>query len=150
MYHINIQYAVAQHLAPTASRLKEWAKAALSDQCQAAELTIRIVDINEITTLNATYRHKNKATNVLSFPFEAPEGIEMGEGYLGDLVICAEIVNEEANQQMKHKDAHWAHMVVHGVFHLLGYDHEKDAEAEHMETLEIAVLKQLGFVNPYE
>lgn len=150
MYDITIQYAAAQQHAPAASHLEQWAKAALSEQCDAAELTIRIVDVTEITALNSTYRHKNKATNVLSFPFDAPEGIAETEAYLGDIIICADVVNEEAKAQHKATEAHWAHMVVHGVFHLLGYDHEQEDEATEMESLEINVLKQLGFANPYE
>ena len=117
------------------------------------ELTIRIVDKDEIQALNKTYRHKDKPTNVLSFPyegfeFEVPEEVQLP--LLGDLIICHDIVVEEAQQQAKTIEEHWAHMVVHGVLHLKGYDHLEDSDAEQMEALEVRVLQQLGFSNPYE
>ena len=116
------------------------------------ELTIRIVDKGEIQALNKTYRHKDKPTNVLSFPyegfeFEVPEEVQLP--LLGDLIICHDIVVEEAQQQTKSIEEHWAHMVVHGVLHLKGYDHLEDSDAELMEALEVRILKQLQFSNPY-
>ncbi len=116
------------------------------------ELTIRIVDKGEIQALNKTYRHKDKPTNVLSFPyegfeFEVPEEVQLP--LLGDLIICHDIVVEEAQQQTKSIEGHWAHMVVHGVLHLKGYDHLEDSDAELMEALEVRILKQLQFSNPY-
>ncbi|KZZ19879.1 rRNA maturation RNase YbeY, partial [Oleiphilus sp. HI0080] len=111
------------------------------------ELTIRVVDTPEIQELNANYRDKDKPTNVLSFPFEAPEHIELD--LLGDLIICAQVVNAEAKEQNKDEKSHWAHMTVHGVLHLLGYDHIDDIEADEMEGLEIKILHELGYANPY-
>lgn len=111
------------------------------------ELTVRIVDRTEITTLNRDYRGKNKATNVLSFPAELPDHIELP--LLGDVVICAPIVVQEAREQNKQTQHHWAHMIVHGTLHLLGYDHIDDSEATVMEGLEINILADLNIQNPY-
>ncbi|MED5467427.1 MAG: rRNA maturation RNase YbeY, partial [Pseudomonadota bacterium] len=124
-----------------------WAEAAWQDE-NPTEVTIRIVDNDESRELNNQYRDKDKPTNVLSFPFEAPAGITVP--LAGDLVICAPVVEQEAREQSKDAVAHWAHMVVHGMLHLQGYDHIEDNEAEVMEALEIRLLAQLGFANPYE
>ena len=113
----------------------------------SGEITIRIVDEMESQHLNHEYRGKDKPTNVLSFPFDAPPGVELE--LLGDLVICRQVVEREAKEQEKDLFAHWAHMVVHGSLHLLGYDHIQDDEAEEMEAIEISVLNALGFENPY-
>jgi probable rRNA maturation factor len=150
MYHIIIQQISDKTLSPKASLLKKWAKLALSKVIEQGELTIRIVDPHEMKELNATYRHKDYATNVLSFPFSMPEEIDMAIPLLGDIVICADVVNKEAQEQHKTQEAHWAHMIVHGIFHLLGHDHEKEDEAKIMEALEIETLQALGFANPYE
>ena len=112
-----------------------------------AEVTIRIVDIEESQQLNHEYRGKDKPTNVLSFPFEVPPGIEMD--LLGDLIICRQVVELEAKEQDKNATAHWAHMVVHGCLHLLGYDHIEDQEAEEMESLETEIMKSMGYSDPY-
>jgi probable rRNA maturation factor len=112
-----------------------------------AEVTIRLVDNDESQMLNSTYRGKDKPTNVLSFPFEAPEGLELP--LLGDLVICRQVVEQEAKEQNKILFAHWAHMVVHGSLHLLGYDHISDDEAEEMESLETEIMQELGYPDPY-
>lgn len=114
---------------------------------QEAEVTVRIVDEAESNELNLTYRGKDKPTNVLSFPFEAPPGLELP--LLGDLVICRQVVEHEAAEQGKPLMAHWAHMVVHGSLHLLGYDHIEDDEAEEMEALERDIMQELGFADPY-
>jgi probable rRNA maturation factor len=111
------------------------------------EVTVRLVDIAESQALNDQYRNKNKPTNVLSFPFEVPEGIELN--LLGDLVICADIVENEAQEQNKTLNDHWAHMVIHGCLHLLGFDHISDSEAEIMESIEINILAKLDISNPY-
>jgi probable rRNA maturation factor len=148
MYEVTIQRAVLAKSLPTAIKFKRWVKAVLKNKISSAELTIRIVDKNEMTELNSTYRHKNKPTNVLSFPFDMPEECEEIL-MLGDIVICAEVIREEAIEQEKSLEAHWAHMVVHGTLHLLGYDHEKNDEAEIMEAEEIKILTMLGFSNPY-
>jgi probable rRNA maturation factor len=153
MYHIVIQQAAKKAVIPEESLLRKWAESALrNQQLSAAEITLRIVNVAEMTELNTTYRHKIGPTNVLSFPFSMPEEVEIETEVpiLGDIVICAEVVNREATEQNKPAEAHWAHMVVHGVFHLLGYDHETDQDAEKMETLEIIVMHHLGFANPYE
>lgn len=110
-------------------------------------MTIRLVDEAESHELNLTYRGKDKPTNVLSFPFEAPPGIEMP--LLGDLIICRQVVEQEAKEQQKPLEAHWAHMVVHGSLHLLGYDHIEDDEAEEMESLETEIMLALGYEDPY-
>ncbi len=132
---------------PSEQDFNLWFKQAVSPFCKQAEITIRIVDTEESQTLNHTYRGKNKSTNVLSFPFEAPIGVELD--LLGDLVICRDVVEQEAQQQNKTSQAHWAHMVIHGSLHLLGYDHIDDDEAEEMEALENSILRELGFENPY-
>lgn len=149
-YEITIQHAADKSLVPANALLKSYAKEALQRKIAGAELNIRIVGIPEMTELNATYRHKNGPTNVLSFPFDIPDGIELDLPILGDLVICAEVVNQEALDQGKTREAHWAHMVIHGVLHLLGYDHENDHDAELMESLEITIMNKLKFPNPYD
>ena len=114
----------------------------------AAELTVRIVDEAEITALNRQYRGKDGPTNVLSFPYEEIPGI--ASDLLGDVVICAPVVASESVAQDKPLEAHWAHMVIHGVLHLLGYDHHKEGEASRMESTEAELLADLGYANPYE
>ena len=150
MYQVTIQYTIKKIDLPSQSQLKRWSKQVLKLKTTAAELNIRIVDTTEMTELNTQYRHKPSSTNVLSFPFDMPEEIEDEIPFLGDIVICAEVVNQEALQQNKSKEAHWAHMVVHGTLHLLGYDHETDADAAIMEPQEITILQSLGFPNPYQ
>ena len=150
MHRIIIQYAADKTLAPKASLLRRYANTALDTKFPAAEITIRIVDVNEMSELNSHYRQKQGATNVLSFPFTLPDDVELDIPLLGDIVICADVVNREAKEQGKERDAHWAHMIVHGVFHLLGYDHELDHEADIMEAQEITVMQTLGFSNPYQ
>jgi len=113
----------------------------------AAQLTVRIVDIDEGESLNRTYRSGQSATNVLSFPFDDP--FQLAPPLLGDIVICAPVLISEANQQNKDLAAHWAHLVVHGVLHLLGYDHLDDEQASVMEAQEINILALLGYANPY-
>lgn len=134
---------------PSEKQFIEWAAAALADQ-EAAEMSIRIVSAEESQQLNHHYRHKNKPTNVLSFPFETPPGFDMPMSFIGDLVICRDVVAAEAIEQNKTQEAHWAHMVVHGCLHLLGYDHIEPADAEIMEALEIQILAKLGFDDPYQ
>ena len=114
---------------------------------QDTEIVVRIVDEQESAELNEQYRHKQGPTNILSFPVEVPEGIELN--LLGDLVICAPVVEKEALEQNKILAHHWAHIIVHGVLHLLGYDHIDDDEAEQMESKEIAILNKLNINNPY-
>jgi probable rRNA maturation factor len=134
---------------PLVSEVEAWANAVLSHEgISDQEVTVRFTDEDESQSLNSEYRGKDRPTNVLSFPFEAPPGIEMN--LLGDLVICAPVISREAKEQSKQVRDHYAHMTVHGVLHLLGYDHMEDAEAQEMESKEIAILAQLGIDNPYE
>jgi probable rRNA maturation factor len=134
---------------PTDDELQQWATAALQERTEFAEpeLTIRLVHNDESQELNRDYRGKDKPTNVLSFPFDAPPEVPIE--LLGDLIICAPVVQAEASEQGKTPQAHWAHMVVHGCLHLLGYDHIKDDEAETMENLERQIMAALGFSDPY-
>lgn len=151
---LDLQVVVDVEL-PTREQFETWLEAALSGEWagkrEQAELTIRIVDEDEMINLNRDYRHKDKVTNVLSFPFEMPEGVEDSEagGLLGDIVICADVVKKEAQEQGKPIEAHWAHMVTHGSLHLLGYDHIEATEADEMEALEAQILGAQGYANPY-
>jgi len=134
---------------PSVEQLHHWASAALSGRTDFAEpeLTIRLVAEDESQELNSEYRGKDKPTNVLSFPFEAPPQVPIE--LLGDLIVCAQVVQQESIEQNKPAEAHWAHMVVHGCLHLLGYDHIKDDEADVMEDLERQIMAGLGFSDPY-
>ena len=131
---------------PERDDFEKWVVAALQER-EEAELTIRVVGRRESRELNSTYRQKDSETNVLSFPAELPEGIDLP--LLGDIVICAPLVAEEAAAQGKALHDHWAHLAIHGVLHLLGYDHVADEDAEEMEALEISLLESLGIGNPY-
>ncbi|MFZ5756328.1 MAG: rRNA maturation RNase YbeY [Pseudomonadota bacterium] len=136
---------------PSRTLFRRWITAALAGRVDGAcELTVRVVGPTEMQTLNREYRGKDYATNVLSFPFEQPGGIDLPVRVLGDIVLCAQTVQREALAQGKPVTAHWAHLTVHGVLHLLGMDHPNDRQARVMEGAEIAVLKELGFRNPYE
>ncbi|HTV77026.1 MAG TPA: rRNA maturation RNase YbeY [Steroidobacteraceae bacterium] len=136
--------------APAVSDIRAWASAALGRRASGAELAVRVVAPAESQRLNARYRGRDRPTNVLSFPVPAlPAAARGAPRPLGDLVICARVVREEARAQRKPLRAHWAHLVVHGALHLLGYDHEHNAEARRMERREVAVLKRFGIANPY-
>ncbi len=152
MIDVDVQVASECKTLPNEELLSLWAKTALTNLKDSAELSIRLVDVEESQSLNLEYRGKDKPTNVLSFPFEMPAELigleEMGD-LIGDLVICASVVEEEAVQQNKAPLHHWAHMVVHGCLHLLGYDHINDEEAEIMEDLERKILSQLDITDPY-
>lgn len=145
--YLDVQSASQVCGLPTAAQLRGWARAALTDLGGTHELTLRLVDAAESAALNASYRRKSGPTNVLSFPFQAPPGTV--SRLLGDLVICAPVVEREAQQQGKVLAAHWAHMVIHGILHLRGYDHETEPEALAMEALETAILARLGYADPY-
>lgn len=137
---IATQYASTLANLPTPRQLRKWAKAALRVD---TEVTVRIVDAQEGLELNSTYRGKDYATNVLTFPLtETPH-------LMGDIIICAPVVEAEAKAQNKPLEAHYAHLTVHGILHLHGYDHETEAQAELMESLEISILAKLGYANPY-
>ncbi len=142
---LDVQHACAG--APPVAALRRWAAAALEGAPGTRELCIRIVAEAESADLNRRYRHRDGPTNVLSFPFQSPGDVHLP--LLGDLVICAPVVAREAAAQGKSLEAHWAHMVVHGVLHLLGHDHEDEAGATTMESLETRTLEGLGFPDPY-
>lgn len=133
--------------APEPPSIRHWICAALSEQQPDAEVSVRIVSAVESAELNQRYRGKEGPTNVLSFPADLPDFVE--SPLLGDIVICAAIVRKEAKEQHKTLEAHWAHMLVHGTLHLLGYDHIEESEAEAMETLETTLLARLNFPPPY-
>lgn len=145
---IDLQVASESRSLPSEEQLTTWATAAVRDERDEAEISIRIVDAEEGQELNNQWRQKDYATNVLSFPSDLPE--ELGLPLLGDLVICAPVVEREADEQQKTLTSHWAHMVIHGTLHLLGYDHIEDDEAEAMEALETRIMKSLAFNDPYE
>jgi probable rRNA maturation factor len=147
--HIDLQLASKATELPSLPFFQQWVNTTLSFVTDKEfELTIRLVDTKESQQLNSQYRHKEKPTNVLSFPFEVPDGIELN--LLGDLVVCVQVVEQEAKEQNKKLFDHWAHMIVHGCLHLLGYDHINDIDAEKMEALEIKILAELFISNPYE
>ncbi|MAT50764.1 MAG: rRNA maturation RNase YbeY [Porticoccaceae bacterium] len=145
---VDIDNAAGSDDVPDESSLHCWVTAVLQPNHPDSELAIRIVSEAESAALNRQYRQKQGATNVLSFPAELPEEIDLP--LLGDLAICAPVVAREAREQGKTLEAHWAHMVVHGTLHLLGYDHLNDTDAEVMEALETRILSGLGFPPPYE
>ncbi|HET8701924.1 MAG TPA: rRNA maturation RNase YbeY [Nitrococcus sp.] len=147
MLEIDLQLASCNPDVPELEQFECWVAAALCGARDAAEIAIRVVDEKEGRELNAIYRGHDYATNILAFPAELPEGVDAA--LLGDLVICAPIVIREAVEQGKPWAAHWAHLVVHGVLHLLGYDHEEEAAATMMESRERAVLAELGYPDPY-
>lgn len=137
---------------PPVAQIAAWASAALGRRASGSEISVRVVGPGESRRLNARYRGKDKPTNVLSFPATLnaanmfpPDAPRL----LGDLVICSRVVRDEAREQQKTLRAHWAHLIVHGALHLIGYDHEQPNDARRMERREVAVLKRLGFANPY-
>ncbi|MCL4158767.1 UNVERIFIED_CONTAM: hypothetical protein GTU68_017847 [Idotea baltica] len=145
---LDLQIAVENEQGlPTEQDIQLWLDKTIPQFQENAELTVRIVDTEESHQLNHDYRGKDKPTNVLSFPFEVPPGMELD--LLGDLIICRQVVEKEAEEQNKPLLAHWAHMVVHGSLHLLGYDHIEDDEAEDMESLETEIMQTMGFEDPY-
>jgi probable rRNA maturation factor len=144
---VDVQYASDLPDLPDQSQLQLWAENALKDLRENAELTIRIVDEDEGTQLNEQWRKSQGPTNVLSFSHEGEA--EIAPNLLGDIVVCAPVVAREAKEQNKDIDAHWAHMVIHGVLHLNGFDHINPEDADRMESLEIKILEELNYNNPY-
>jgi probable rRNA maturation factor len=146
---VDIQTAT-QNAVPPKQDIESWIAATLAGRTamEHAEVSVRLVDSEEMAVLNETYRGKKGPTNVLSFPADLPANLPLP--LLGDIVICAPIVRDEAAQQGKSQNAHWAHMTVHGTLHLLGYDHVEEQEAEHMEALESTILNELKYACPYE
>ena len=149
---VDVQNATDDDTAPETAEVESWVARAVrvSGADSDAEVSVRIVDAGEIHALNREYRGKDKPTNVLSFPAGEVEGLPADvPRLLGDIVICAEVVRAEAVQQGKVAAEHWAHMLVHGTLHLLGHDHETDAEAAEMEALEARILSDFGIPDPY-
>ena len=146
---IELQNACNAENIPSENDFKKWTHLVLDNRMSKGEICIRIVDETESAELNFAFRKKNKPTNILSFPADLPESIKTELSLLGDLVVSHDIVKKEALMQGKPLQAHWAHLIIHGTLHLLGYDHINNADAIKMETLEINYLKQLGLPNPY-
>ena len=149
--HVDMQKRV-RTWSPRRADISAWANAALGRRARNREVGVRVVGRAESRKLNARYRGKDYPTNVLSFPaspLPAPVARVVEAQPLGDLVICPQVLRNEAREQRKSLRAHWAHLVVHGALHLIGYDHERSTDARRMERREIAVLRQLGFTNPY-
>ncbi len=143
---VNVQIATEFDDTPDPEIITKWAKLALESCVSEAEVTVRVVGIDEGRQLNEQWRHGSGATNVLAFPME---NFETNPGLLGDVVVCASVANAEARQQSKLRDAHWAHLVIHGTLHLLGYDHLNEVDATEMEHLERSLLRDLSYPDPY-
>lgn len=145
---VEYQVAVEPELAPNDEQIQQWMSGLEEIEATASgDMTVRVVDELEMQALNQSYRDQNKTTNVLSFPADWPA--EAGESYLGDIALCAQVINREAQEQAKPELAHWAHMLVHGVLHLLGFNHQNESDATKMEARERAILQQLGYPDPY-
>jgi probable rRNA maturation factor len=147
-----IQRATTSMNSPHDDQFQIWINAIDVQQDKIFALSIRIVDEPEARQFNREYRNRDYATNVLSFPVELPEGLpaEVRQTQLGDLLICAPVVAREAREQKRPQANHWAHLTVHGILHLLGYDHQEDDQAIVMESLEIKILNKLGISDPYQ
>lgn len=148
-YYIDIQKATDDTLPVTDEELNTWISATLQPHLEKAEITLRLVCLEEITQLNTEYRNKPSPTNVLSFPFSLPKDVTLDCPLLGDVVICPAVLAAESITWERPLKAHWAHIVVHGVLHLLGYDHMEAAEEALMQGQEITILSNLGYANPY-
>ena len=147
MLSLHIENASGETAVPDDEDIHRWASAALGNDI-ATELSIRLVNTEESAQLNERFRGRSKPTNVLSFPADLPADAPCS--LIGDIAICAPVIAIEAREQNKQLDAHWAHMIIHGCLHLLGYDHIESVQAEQMEQLEITLLEKLGFSNPYQ
>lgn len=149
-YHIDIQHACAEPLPIPDETICQWVTSSLRLHCNAAELTLRFVNEEEITQLNSTYRNKNQPTNVLAFPAPSlPSIVMLDYPLLGDVIVCPSVLKQES-ESLKKPLAHWAHIIIHGVLHLLGYDHINEDDAAQMQSIEILLLAEFGFNNPYE
>ncbi|MGB5511471.1 MAG: rRNA maturation RNase YbeY [Woeseiaceae bacterium] len=150
---IDVEIVSDDETVPSIDEITDWVRRALEavpEPPQDAELAVRVVDAQEMQSLNREHRQKDVPTNVLSFPIGEIQGLPAAAGnFLGDIVVCASVVRREAAEQGKHLNDHWAHMLVHGTLHLLGYDHQVDSEAATMEALEQQVLARHGVANPY-
>ena len=144
---IEVQFACTSCAVPTEKQFENWISAVLPSG-ESAEVLIRLVDSEESRQLNARYRNLDKPTNVLSFPADLPQEVDLP--LLGDIVICGPLVEAEAAAQGKSVESHWAHLTIHGLLHLRGYDHQEEVQAAEMETLETTLLRQLGFPDPYQ
>jgi len=149
---LEIQRATTSTSTPADDQFQHWINAVPTEMNHKLQLSIRLVDEPEARCFNRDYRNRDYATNVLSFPADLPEGLpsEVRQSQLGDLLICAPVVVREALESKRSEEDHWAHLTIHGVLHLLGYDHEQDTEAVIMESLETEILKKLGFSDPYQ
>ncbi|PJD93031.1 MAG: rRNA maturation RNase YbeY [Legionella sp.] len=148
-YYIDIQHACQNPSPIEDDMITLWAETTLKSVHEAGEITIRLVDSEEMTQLNHTYRQQNKPTNVLAFPSNLPTEIDLECPLLGDVIICPDVLEQERLAEHKSLQAHWAHIVIHGVLHLLGYDHIQPEDALVMEKREILLLAGFGFDNPY-
>lgn len=150
-HHIDLQIVCKDSIPVTEELLLAWVTKTLDEeQAKASELTLRLVDTAEIKDLNSRYRKQDKATNVLAFPSNIPAQVVLDHAFLGDIIICPSVLAEEALESEVPLEAHWAHIVIHGVLHLLGYDHIEDRDTTIMQAKEVNILAQLGFANPYQ
>jgi probable rRNA maturation factor len=149
-HYIDLQNATDKPLALSEETITQFASLALRDYKNQSELTIRFVTPEEMQELNHTYRKLNKTTNVLAFPSQLPQEWQLEYPLLGDVIICPEVLLTESKELNKTLESHWALIVIHGILHLLGYDHIKDEEAAQMQAIEIKLLAELGFANPYD
>src|SRR5260370_1314658 len=148
-YHVDIQHESTITPPVSDAILTQWVNSALLPFKKSAETTVRLVDPAEMMSLNHTYRQQPKVTNVLAFPASYPPEIELAYPFIGDVIICPQVLQEESQSLHIPLDAHWAHIVIHGILHLLGYDHMTESDAAIMRPIEIKLLQELGFNNPY-
>ncbi len=146
---IDLQFAIKSKTLPTKNDFKTWVNEACVNRIDNIELCIRIIDEKESARLNKIFRGKDYPTNILSFPYESDTLSEESTPLIGDLAICAAIIEQEAKTQQTELPAHWAHIVIHGCLHLLGYDHQTEKHAKKMENLEAEILKKIGYDDPY-
>ncbi len=152
LVELEVQRATSLVSVPADEQFQTWVEAALTGKARHCTLAIHIVDVEEAQRLNCDYRAKDYATNVLSFPVELPQGLpaELVRSQLGDLLLCAPVIAREAREQNRSEASHWAHLTIHGVLHLLGYEHKHPGKAHVMEGLETEILAKLGFPDPYQ